>query len=196
MAENFTCDSDTFADSEGFGGIYCYSYVLIALVIIAGGYQFASKVKLYFESYQLLETIEQELGIITLSINALHVKYGKSKDDDTSYVEYSVEQKLNVKMIDKAMVNDKIDDEFNKMFQLLENHKQFLKKKIDIITQETDIPEQKDKHDSEFKLTKDEIQMGVILSDTKPIKDGKENVNETVNLIVDATEDFNQSYVK
>ena len=53
--------------------------MLITVVLIACAYYFASKIRLYYESYLLLESLERDLGIVTIGINALEIKYGKNK---------------------------------------------------------------------------------------------------------------------
>ena len=75
-------DSNTviFTNSDAFAGIWVYSYVLITFVIVVGAYYFAGKVRLYYESYIFLQEIEQELGIITLGMNALEMKHGLVRD--------------------------------------------------------------------------------------------------------------------
>ena len=51
----------TFADSELYGGIYFYTYMLITLVILIGSYHFAQKERLHHDSYTALEQVEYKI---------------------------------------------------------------------------------------------------------------------------------------
>ena len=116
----------TFANSDAFAGIWVYSYVLITFVIVVGAYYFAGKVRLYYESYVFLQEIEQELGVITLGINALVMKHGLVRDAKQ-------DKQRKTRKIDMNSVKRNLRNGFATMHQLLIDHENELLDKINSI---------------------------------------------------------------
>lgn len=119
---------DNFVNSEAFGAIYFYSYVLVSFVIIFGAYHFASKVRLFYDSYKLLESIEKRLGNITIAINALELKYD-------CQIEHNNKKFNKVKFIDVVTIEHLINQEFDEITDLINIHKTQLIEKVHQIDQ-------------------------------------------------------------
>ena len=127
---NSAQSEETFVDTNVFGGIYFYSYVLIFLVIVAGAYYFAGKVRLYYESYKALQDIEEELGIATLGIKALEIKYNIAGKGEKQRKKNKVEH---IKITD---VKQELNKRFNNVYDIVERHRQQLENRINEIEQE------------------------------------------------------------
>lgn len=67
--------SGIFTNSQAFAGIYFYNYAVIIISILFGSVWFASKIKLFYQSYLLLTQIESHLARICLAIYGLKKKH-------------------------------------------------------------------------------------------------------------------------
>ena len=160
----------TFADTQLFSGIYFYTYVLICLVIIAGAYYFARKVRLYYETYKALEEIESHFGIVTLGINALEIKYNVHGKGEKK------RKRARVSQIEIADVRQLLDESFTKIETLVAHHKTQLMSKIDKI-------EEKSKNQSlhdEYENENEEMQLNTMLETQINIENYKKET-ETEN---------------
>ena len=96
-----------------------YTHFLITITIVIASYHVTSKIKLEYESYSVLEKIEKEFGIISLGIKG----YRRSLKQTSIPVD-------NENFITQSMVLNLIDYQFDKIFQILNYHKQQLKKMV------------------------------------------------------------------
>ena len=124
---NDSPSSITFTDTNVYGGIYFYTYAVICIAIIIGGFYFSSKYKLYYESYQLLHDIEIEFGIATLGIEALEIKYNINNKGDQK------RKKEKVANIQIKHVRYELKKRFANIREMINNHEIQLSKKIDKI---------------------------------------------------------------
>ena len=164
----------TFADTNVYGGIYFYTYVMICFVIIIGGFYFSTKYRLYYESYQLLHDIENEFGIATLGIKALEIKYNINNKGDK---ERAREKVLSIEI--KA-VRHEVKKRFNNIYQMVEYHETQLLKKIDKIEKITKELDQENKTHPIKIYYDDETQLALQLDlelQTKESKDQSTQVN-------------------
>ena len=96
-----------------------YTHFLITLTIVIASYHVTSKIKVDYESYSVLDKIEKELGIISISIKG----YLQGLKQTSNAVD-------NANFITQSMVLNLIDYQFDKIFQILCHHKQQLKKMV------------------------------------------------------------------
>ena len=153
-------DSSTtaFTNTNVYGGIYFYTYAVICIAIIIGGFYFSSKYKLYYESYQLLHDIENEFGIATLGIKALEIKYNVNNKGDKK-----CKREIN-------HVRYEVKTRFKKIREKINKHEQALNKKIDkieklqnVYTQSTKNANKKTASDKKRQNNNNENEMGLKL---------------------------------
>lgn len=162
----------TFADTNVYGGIYFCTYIIICLVIIIGGFYFSSKYKLYYETYQALNDIENEFGIATIGVNALEIKYNINNKGDKKRARDKV---ANVEIKD---VRNELKLRFKNIYKIIENHEMHLNHKIDKIEKVKD-----EKDDADASNEKDDDTIEAALKLTVELQTKKKFGNDEVEFL-------------
>ena len=186
---NDSGSQSTFADTKVFGGIYFGAYMLVFVVIIAGAFYFAGRVRLYYESYKALQDIEKELNFATLGIKALEIKCNVDGKGTKP------RKKEKVSQITIKDVKCELNKRFSNIDQIIQNHKQQLTNRVDKIQQIKSEKTKDQKKDTE-KLNKpdeNEFGTGLVLSmNIDDEKDENNSDNETIMIYRDNSDEKNE----
>ena len=186
---NDSASQSTFTDTKVFGGIYFGAYMLVFVVIIAGTFYFAGRVRLYYESYKALQDIEKELNFATLGIKALEIKCNVDGKGTKP------RKKEKVSQITIKDVKCELNKRFSNIDQIIQNHKQQLTNRVDKI-QQIKSEKTKDQKKETEKLNKpdeNEFGTGLVLSmNIDDEKDENNSDNETIMIYRDNSDEKNE----